>query len=418
MIYPQLHCGFYLYSNKIYVSRQDLLDDMLFHVEMKEKKYNIPSHVDVVKRNSRSGFSYCFNEPVFKMIDWSIEPTEPLTNLYKQRCQQLRDKYDYLILSYSGGADSHEILYTFLDNNIFLDEIQVVHYSKALEKFDRGLLANDLALRQLLEYETIVKPQLKIIAERSPNTKIVLLDASDFTVNDILSNTFEFMSMGKFKENNATFITQTTPFTRNFFQQHHNSKYGTHKNNAAFIRGVEKPHLSVINNQLHFKFSDASMHTVKMIQKREVDEIYTIENFYWTPDAPLIPIKQSHVIKRKLETDKEFYATFMLNQERIAANQNLKKRAHDDTQNINRKYDQLIYQYWNKNMFFAPKHNTESPEFKLVSLIEKNNNAAEALEEQNAYFHKKYDKISEKRLISKHVFTDPYVIGDLNVTWY
>lgn len=416
MIYPQLHCGFYLHNNKIYISRQDLLDDMLFSIELREKKFGIPHDVNVqTRRDSRA--TYCFNEPVFKLIDWSIEPQQNLKQLYIERCQQLRDKYDYLILSYSGGADSHEILYTFLDNNIFIDEIQVVHYTKAMERLDPTILQNDLALRQLLEFDAIVKPQLKIIADKSPNTKITLLDASDYTVTDIISNRFEFMGMHRDKETNSTFIAQTTPYTRNYFQQTHNTKYGSYKNNTGFIRGVEKPILNITNNQLRFSFSDVSMHTVKLIQKKQIDEIYTIENFYWTPDCPLIPIKQSHVIKHKLETDKEFYATFMLNQERVAANQNLNKRAHDDAQNINRRYDQLIYYYWNKNMFFAPKHNTESPEFKLVSLIEKHN-ALEALDEQNTYYFKKYAKIGERRLINKHMFTDPYIIGDLNVTWY
>jgi hypothetical protein len=389
---------------------------MLLGIELREKKFGIPHDVNVqTRRDSRA--TYCFNEPVFKLIDWTVEPQQSLKQLYIERCQQLRDKYSYLILSYSGGADSHEILYTFLDNNIFIDEIQVVHYSKALERFDANLLADDLALRQLLEYETVVKPQLKIIAERSPNTKITLLDASDFTVDEILKNQFNFMGMGKFKETNSTFIVQTTPYTRNFFQQMTNSHNGKFKDNTAFIRGVEKPILNIVNNQLRFSFSDASMHTVKLIQKKQVDDIYTIENFYWSPDCPFIPVKQSHVIKQKLETEKEFYATFMLNQERVSANQNLKKRAHDDAQNINRKYDQLIYYYWNKSMFFAPKHNTESPEFKLVSLIEKNNNAMNALDEQNEFFYKKYAKISERRLINKHMFTDPYIVGDLNVTW-
>jgi hypothetical protein len=393
-----------------------MLDDMLEGMNFREKRFGIPHNVNIQTQRSMDAV-YCFNEPVFKMIDWTVEPQESLKELYKERCQQLRDKYEYIVLSYSGGADSHEILYTFFENDIFIDEIQVVHYTKALERLDPTILNNDIALRQLLEYEVIVKPQLKIIAEKSPNTKITLLDASDFTVDEILKNRFDFMGMGKYKETNSTFVAQTTPFTRNFFQQLTNNQYGKFKDKTAFVRGVDKPVLSIANNQLRFKFSDTSMHTVKMIQTKQVDEIYTIENFFWTPDCPFIPIKQSHVIKQKLESDKDFYATFMMNQERIAGNQNQIARKHDDSQNISRKYDQLIYYYWNKNMFFAPKHNTESPEFKLVSLIEKNNNAVSALDEQNEFFYKKYAKIAEKHLINKHMFTDPYIIGDLNVTW-
>ena len=200
MIYPQLHCGFYLFNNRIYVSRQDMLDDMLKGLEFRERRYGIPHDVHIQTRRSMDTV-YCFNEPTFKLIDWTVEPPQTLKQLYTERCQQLRDKYEYLILSYSGGADSHEILYTFFENDIFIDEIQVVHYTKALERLDPFIIENDAALRQLLEYEVIVKPQLKIIAEKSPNTKITLLDASDFTVEEILKNRFDFMGMGKYNVN-------------------------------------------------------------------------------------------------------------------------------------------------------------------------------------------------------------------------
>ena len=151
MLYPQLHCGFYLFNNKVYVSRQDLLDDMLKGLEFRENRFGIPHNVNIQTQRSMDAV-FCFNETVFKLIDWTVEPSQSLKELYVERCQQLRDKYDYLILSYSGGADSHEILYTFLENNIFIDEIQVVHYTKAMERLDPAILNNDAALRQLLEY--------------------------------------------------------------------------------------------------------------------------------------------------------------------------------------------------------------------------------------------------------------------------
>jgi hypothetical protein len=46
-MYPQLHCGFYLYNNKIYVSRIDLLDDMLLNVELREKSFSIPHDISI-----------------------------------------------------------------------------------------------------------------------------------------------------------------------------------------------------------------------------------------------------------------------------------------------------------------------------------------------------------------------------------
>ena len=57
-----------------------------------------------------------------------------LEDLYKIRAQQLRDSYDYLILNYSGGSDSHNILHTFLKNNIKLDCIYVQWPERLMDK--------------------------------------------------------------------------------------------------------------------------------------------------------------------------------------------------------------------------------------------------------------------------------------------
>ena len=56
---------------------------------------------------------YYFDE-VFSSIDWSIEPLNTLQYHYKQQAQRIRDEYDYVILCYSGGADSTNILETYV----------------------------------------------------------------------------------------------------------------------------------------------------------------------------------------------------------------------------------------------------------------------------------------------------------------
>jgi len=90
-------------------------------IEMQEKT-NVHLHWD-------------FNEAAFSSYDWSVEPQESILELYRQRAQQLRDKYDYIILIYSGGADSETILQSFIYNDIKLDEIaSYVNYSATGDK--------------------------------------------------------------------------------------------------------------------------------------------------------------------------------------------------------------------------------------------------------------------------------------------
>lgn len=63
----------------------------------------------------------------FDDVNWT-EPTETFKELCKQRAQQIRDSYDYIILSFSGGSDSTTVLNTFLENNIYIDEILILKY--------------------------------------------------------------------------------------------------------------------------------------------------------------------------------------------------------------------------------------------------------------------------------------------------
>ena len=76
-----------------------------------------------------------FNNRVFKEHNWAVEPTETLDQLYDERCRELRGKYDYIMLSYSGGADSHNILASFIRQGLHIDEIVVNTMTKATEKF-------------------------------------------------------------------------------------------------------------------------------------------------------------------------------------------------------------------------------------------------------------------------------------------
>jgi hypothetical protein len=65
---------------------------------------------------SSESIRFDFNSDLFSTIDWSIEPSESLDKLYANRARQLREKYDYIVLVYSGGIDSHVALQSFLKN--------------------------------------------------------------------------------------------------------------------------------------------------------------------------------------------------------------------------------------------------------------------------------------------------------------
>jgi len=113
---------------------------------------------------------------------WDQEPVSTLSDLYHNRAQQLRNKYDYLVLWYSGGADSDTALNSFIDNNIHIDEIvSWVNYEATGDKFDftNGEIFN------------VAIPKIKNIQDKFPLIKHRILDVCQPLVNFFSNNTLQ-----------------------------------------------------------------------------------------------------------------------------------------------------------------------------------------------------------------------------------
>ena len=102
--------------------------DLKFYSKLEAMEYH---------RKTGHGPHWDFNEAVYSSMDWTQEPVETLAELYRQRAQQLRDEYDHLVLWYSGGADSDNVLNSFIDNDIKLDEVaSFVNYEATKERIN------------------------------------------------------------------------------------------------------------------------------------------------------------------------------------------------------------------------------------------------------------------------------------------
>lgn len=65
---------------------------------------------------------YCYDAE-FDRFDWANEPEASMDFLMLQHAQHLRNKYERLVLLWSGGTDSHTIYNIFKQGKIHLDEI-------------------------------------------------------------------------------------------------------------------------------------------------------------------------------------------------------------------------------------------------------------------------------------------------------
>ena len=224
--------GYYVFQDKIFTDRQKIADYMLVNEVYDGKIY----------------FNY--NDHVFSKIDWTKEVPFNLADLYRMRAEQLRQKYKYLVLSFSGGSDSTQVLMTFLRNNIFLDEIIIVNYNDAIKKIDENKIQEVNGLKIFKEYDLAAKPILDVFSKKSPKTKINVLDLSDFSFKQhIIRKTYDHICTDRSKFTNNVALVSIAPRTFAHYIAKYMSENATY-NGAALIRGVDKPSLSVENDEL------------------------------------------------------------------------------------------------------------------------------------------------------------------------
>lgn len=237
-----------------------------------------------------------FNDEVYSSYDWSIEPIESLEDLYRDRAQQIRDKYDYLILWLSGGADSANILNAFINNDIKIDEVaSYVNYEATGDKYNflNGEIYN------------VAIPMVEKAKEKQPWLKHTLIDLPSLTMDHFAQHGTKFdwiYHMNWYLTPNSMTrqdIKMKIPEWANMINS---------GKKVCFLHGVDKPRVTCNRNkgQYHFKFVDLIDNSVTANMQINDNPWEFDELFYWSPDAPKIPIKQGHVIKQYMKTATEY----------------------------------------------------------------------------------------------------------------
>jgi hypothetical protein len=227
-----------------------------------------------------------FNDAVYQAQDWSQEPTESLSEIYRQRAQQLRDQYDYLVLWYSGGSDSSNILDSFVNNDIRLDEVaSCINYEATGNDTD---IVNG-------EIFHVARPRVQQAQVLQPDLKYTVTDISQLSLDFFNDTKLDWIyhintrwnpNLGaKFTEK----IKLQNPVWADMIAQ--GKKVG-------FIWGTNKPLVNQIGNKFYFKFDD-TLNISAEAQFQNHDGRFE-EFFYWTPDMPKLVIKQAHVVRNHL----------------------------------------------------------------------------------------------------------------------
>jgi len=225
-----------------------------------------------------------FHDKEMALVDWKTEPSQTLEQLYKARAEYIRDNNKYIILCYSGGHDSTNILETFYYNNIHIDEILVV--GALSQDSHEGSDENHNGELYKNVFPTLNKLNL-------PNTKITIADYTKW-FND--PNNFSTIRLygNEWTKHVGGFKSVHTLFWRDLkkFVGHENSKQ------TAYIMGTDKVYLKYqVNEPSYVRFTDLSFFDYGSNYE---DENFKRINFYTDAHSTATDItrKQAHVVNR------------------------------------------------------------------------------------------------------------------------
>jgi hypothetical protein len=259
-----------------------------------------------LSRTSNVPVVWNFNDNIFSKMDWKKEPETDLWEMYKQRARQIREAYDYVVLWYSGGSDSHNILMAWLEAGLKIDEIATTWNYQATGNYQNHYNA---------EITNVVLPDIKKLKDAGYDFNFRIVDISQFVVDlfDTWKLDFEYNVNFHFSPNNPA---------KHLFRE----KIDDYKNLIAqgkklcFVWGKEKPAIIRENGKHYFVFTDNIDNTVGPYVQRNYYKGWYDELFYWTPDFPELPIKQAHVLNNFIKYCEDRNLFESINEERFQPN--------------------------------------------------------------------------------------------------
>lgn len=259
-----------------------------------QSKVNALLHSKVVNQP----VEWMFHQDVYSTYPWHIEPVETLDQLYDRRARELREKYDYIVLSFSGGADTNNILESFVRQKLHIDEIVINHMTKATQNVTVVNTSVKNSWNFAAEHQLQAIPRLQYIQNQLPKTKITELDVS----HSVLSSLKQFNDADwVLGHNDHLSIGQL--FRYNYFHFKEIKKNFDQGKRVAIIVGLDKPRTFIKDNKFYLKFVDTVANITTINDFNQNYNNVTTELFYWSPSCADMICKQAHVIKRWLEAN-------------------------------------------------------------------------------------------------------------------
>lgn len=240
--------------------------------------------------NTLADVEWNFHDEIYSNLNWKLEPETSLDEFYKMRAQQIRDKYDYVIVMCSGGGDSTNVAYSFLNNGIHIDEVIASAPMGGLGNWNETN-KNTAAENTMSETMLAQLPLVRELKLKFPALKVTINDYFE-TMKDFKTDDWLFRS--------GEWIHPSSGARYNLENQKHIRALAEAGKKIGIVYGIDKPILRLNKmNQLQVCISDRAVN----VQRPAFETHYpNVENvlFYFTPDMPLMQVKQAHVLARWL----------------------------------------------------------------------------------------------------------------------
>lgn len=286
------------------------------------------SKFEAIELQKKTGLfpDWHFNRTAFSSVDWTKEPDIDLWELYKARARQIRENYDYVVLWYSGGGDSNNVVSSFLAADCKIDEIATFWYYQA---------TGDINDHMNAEPYTVVLEKMKNF-KKTNNVNFRLIDVSENVIEETLKQDLVYMVNNRFSLHTVGRLN-----LRQKVKEYDDLISQGKK--IAFVWGLDKPQV-FYDGRHYVQFFDFFDNFVSPYHQRTYDQGMYDEMFYWTPDLPELMVKQAHIIKRFLETVND-PAHYRVKSGPFGYNPKIKRYLKSDT------FKTLLYPTWDTSTF-------------------------------------------------------------------
>jgi hypothetical protein len=297
--------------------------------------------INALKAATVSGqqIQWQFNDMIWNTLDWKHDDGLPVTHWYAERARQIRDTYDYVILAFSGGADSNNISNVCMSAGIHIDEVWIDWPISHTQDYKQNF--SDLSPSNMpSEWNYAIKPQLDYISQNT-DWKITVTDSTadmsdeDYEDTLVISQYSYYATVKRFKAMDDII-----------------KKHQSQGKTVGVIFGIEIPNFAIVNDILCIYFSDDWLQ-IKTDYNNDLER--NIEYFYWASDLPQLVRSQCHTFLKYLRSNPDLISNCF--QGSLTKNQTISlTNSTPDILELQRQMlKKAIYPYWNQSYFQVAK---------------------------------------------------------------